>query len=188
VVLYSPAQLPARAALAMFLITWIVSAIGGLYTVVNLFTGLTTPVVPGVVGGFVFAWYISSYITGLWLSLRSMPEDLRPSAPMRALLYAAQLVMLPVFGALESLGVFYAMVKPEKGFHVVKKSGTAMVAAQPAVAGEEDASAGERKLPAPAVTEAAPAKRVPAMASVAAPVATKASAEDIRVRQTQPVR
>jgi len=123
VVLYSPAPLVARAALAMFLITWVVSALGGIYTLVNLFTGLVTPVVPSVLGGFVFAWYVSSYVTGLWLSLRSMPTELKPSAPVRALLYVAQVVLLPVFGALESLGVFYAMVKPERGFHVIKKSG-----------------------------------------------------------------
>jgi beta-1,4-mannosyltransferase len=128
VVLYSPAPLAARAALAMFLVTWIVSAFGGLYTAVNLYTGLATPIVPSIVGAFVFAWYISSYLTGLWLSLRSMPADQRPSAPVRALLYVAQLVLLPVFGALESMGVFYALVKPERGFHVVKKSGQAAVA------------------------------------------------------------
>ncbi|MDT7571922.1 MAG: beta,4-mannosyltransferase [Actinomycetota bacterium] len=123
VVLYSPAPVAARAALAGFLITWVVSAFGGLYTVANLFTGLTTPVVPAVMGAFVFAWYVSSYLTGLWLSLRSMPAELFPSLPKRCVLYVAQLVLLPLFGALESAGVFYAMVKPERGFHVIKKSG-----------------------------------------------------------------
>jgi egghead protein (zeste-white 4 protein) len=134
VVLYSPAPVAARAALAGFLITWVVSAIGGVYTVANLFTGLVTPVVPSVLGAFVFAWYISSYLTGLWLSLRSMPADLLPSLPKRCLLYVAQVVLLPLFGTLESLGVFYAMIKPERGFHVIKKSGEAAEPAAPAAA------------------------------------------------------
>lgn len=125
VVLYSPAPVLARAALAGFLVTWIASAIGGIYTVINLFTGLVTPIVPSVMGGFVFAWYVSSYVTGLWLSLRSMPLDVLPSRPVRALLYVAQVVLLPVFGVLETLGVLYAVLAPERGFHVIKKSGEA---------------------------------------------------------------
>jgi egghead protein (zeste-white 4 protein) len=135
VVLYSPAPVAARAALAGFLITWVVSAIGGLYTVANLFTGLTTPVVPAVMGAFVFAWYVSSYLTGLWLSLRSMPAELLPSLPKRCVLYLLQVVLLPLYGALESAGVFYAMVKPERGFHVIKKSGEAegLASATPAI-------------------------------------------------------
>jgi egghead protein (zeste-white 4 protein) len=132
VVLYSPAPVAARAALAGFLITWVVSAIGGVYTVANLFTGLATPIVPSILGAFVFAWYVSSYLTGLWLSLRSMPADLLPSLPKRCLLYVAQVVLLPLFGTLESLGVFYAMLKPERGFHVIKKSGEATAALDPA--------------------------------------------------------
>ena len=134
VVLYSSAPVAGRVALAFFLITWVVSAIGGAYTFVNLFTGLSTPIIPAVLGAFVFAWYVSSYLTGLWLSLRSMPADVRPSARQRVVLYVAQVVLLPVFGTLESLGVFYAMVKPERGFHVIKKSGEATGAAPPKAA------------------------------------------------------
>jgi egghead protein (zeste-white 4 protein) len=143
VVLYSPAALTARAALALFLITWVVSALGGVYTVINLYTGLVTPVVPRIAGGLVFSWYITSYLTGLWLSLRSMPDDLRPSAPARAMLKVAQVVLIPIFGALESLGVFYALLRPERGFHVVKKSGRATTSVGAQVTGQNVARAGD---------------------------------------------
>ncbi|MDQ6650782.1 MAG: glycosyltransferase family 2 protein [Actinomycetota bacterium] len=122
VCLYAPASLAARAALVMFLLTWVVSAVGGAYTVLNLFTGFVTPTVPKVAGGLVFAWYVTSYLTGLWLSLRSMPADLKPSLRTRVGLYCAQVLLLPVFGTLEAVGVLYAIVRPERGFHVIKKS------------------------------------------------------------------
>lgn len=130
VVLYSPAPVAARAALAGFLITWVVSAFGGLYSLVNLATGLVTPLGPALMGAFVFAWYVTSYLTGLWLQLRSMPADVRPGAWARAGLYVAQVLLLPLFGTLECVGVFYAMVKPERGFHVIKKSGEGVAAAR----------------------------------------------------------
>jgi len=133
VCLYAPATFTARAALVMFLLTWVVSAVGGAYTVLNLFTGFVTPEIPKVAGGLVFAWYVSSYVTGLWLSLRSMPAELKPSRRTRFGLYCAQVLLLPVFGTLEAMGVLYAIVKPERGFHVINKSRLRAAAASRAI-------------------------------------------------------
>ncbi len=124
VCLYAPAPFLARAVLMGFLTGWLLSALGGVYTVVNLFTGYYTPLIPRVLGAVVMAWYVNCYLTGLWLNLRGMPADVQPGRPMRLLLTVAQVILLPVFGVLEGLGVLYALVKPERGFHVVKKRGS----------------------------------------------------------------
>jgi egghead protein (zeste-white 4 protein) len=125
VCLYAPATFVSRLTMMAFLVAWLVSAVGGAYTVVNLLTGFVTPWIPAQLGGFVLSWYLTCYLTGLWLNLRSMPVAERPSPARQALLYAAQVVLLPVFGALEAFGVFLAVARPERGFHVVKKSGSA---------------------------------------------------------------
>jgi len=124
VALYAPAATWARVALMIFLSAWLVSAIGGVYTFVNLFTGLETPLAAQICGGLVFSWYVTTYLTGLWLALRSMPPEIRPSRFHCALLYCAQVLMMPIFGSLEAAGVFMAIVSPETGFHVIKKSGS----------------------------------------------------------------
>lgn len=124
VALYAPSSTWARTALFAFLTTWLVSSIGGVYTFVNLFTGLATPLPAQVVGGLVFSWYVNTYVTGLWLALRSMPPEMRPSRAKCAALYAAQVLLMPVFGSLEAAGVILAIIKPETGFHVIKKSGS----------------------------------------------------------------
>jgi len=125
VCLYAPAPFVARAVLMGFLSGWLLSALGGIYTVINLFTGYYTPLIPRVLGAVVMAWYVNCYLTGLWLNLRGMPADVRPGRGMRLLLTVGQVLLLPVFGILEGLGVLYALVKPERGFHVVKKRGSA---------------------------------------------------------------
>lgn len=127
VALYAPASFMARASLIVFLTTWLMSSIGGLYTFVNLFTGLTTPAFVEVVGALVFSWYLNTYVTGLWIGLRSLPLECRPSRPRSAALYVGQVLLMPVFGALEAAGVLLALVRPETGFHVVQKSGSAGV-------------------------------------------------------------
>lgn len=127
VYVYAPAPLLSRAALLGFLMAWAVSCVGGLYTVINLFTGLTTPAVPHVVGAVVFAWYLATYVAGLHVNLAAMGPGERPSVVRRLLLYAGQVVLMPIFGALEAAGVAYALMKPERGFHVVQKSPTSRV-------------------------------------------------------------
>ena len=125
VALYAPAALWARLVLMLFLSAWLLSAVGGVYTFVNLFTGLSTPWPAEVCGGLVFSWYVTTYLTGLWLSLRSMPPELRPSRLASCGLYVAQVLLMPVFGSLEAAGVFLAVIAPEQGFHVIKKAGSA---------------------------------------------------------------
>lgn len=124
VALYAPAALWARLVLMLFLSAWLLSALGGVYTFVNLFTGLSTPWPAEVCGGLVFSWYVTTYLTGLWLSLRSMAPELRPTRAASCCLYVAQVLLMPVFGSLEAAGVFLAVVVPEKGFHVIKKAGS----------------------------------------------------------------
>ncbi len=131
VCLYAPAPAPVRAALMVFMVTWVASALGGLYTVINGLTGYRTDTMTATLGALVAAWYVSAYLTGLWLNLRAMPAADRPARGRRCVLWVMQLLLLPVFGLLEAAGVVYAIVKPERGFHVVQKSGSSTSAAPP---------------------------------------------------------
>ncbi len=124
VCLYAPAPGLTRAALMSFLVAWVASALGGLYTVVNLVTGIETPPVPAALGAVALGWYLHTYLLGLWLNLRGMPDALRPARARQAGLYVLQVVLMPVHGLLEAAGVLYGLFRPERGFHVVQKSGS----------------------------------------------------------------
>jgi hypothetical protein len=59
-----------------------------------------------------------TYVLGLKLNLDNLP----PVGRVRAAgLYAAQVLLIPVFALFEAVGVIYALVRPEFGFHVIRK-------------------------------------------------------------------
>ena len=105
--------------LMAFMATWTVSGMGVLYTCTNLVLGLRTPTLVAWLGAGCYAWYQTMYLIGLQLNLRHYPEPL--PRWRRAFYYAAQVVLMPVFGALEGAGVLYALARPERGFFVIRK-------------------------------------------------------------------
>jgi egghead protein (zeste-white 4 protein) len=107
-----------RLGLAVSTAVWSVSWLGIIYLYVNLFTGYRVPVAVHAAGNFAFAVYIMTYVLGLKLNLDNLP----PVGRVRAAgLYAAQVLLIPVFALFEALGVIYALVRPEFGFHVIRK-------------------------------------------------------------------
>jgi hypothetical protein len=93
-----------------------------IYTVTNLFLGFRTPPVLAALADLSFVTSAVTYLVGLVVMLREQPR-----LPLwhRAVLYTAQIVLLPVFGILEATGVVVGLVRPEQGFHVVDKSALA---------------------------------------------------------------
>jgi egghead protein (zeste-white 4 protein) len=130
VCLYAPAPTGARVALMAFLVSWMLSAVGAIYTIVNLSTGLGTPAVPSILGAAVLSWYLSAYWVGLRVNLAAMPPEVRPGRAYRALLYAMQFLLFPLFGIAEAAAMVLAAFWPERGFHVVRKSGVGNATAQ----------------------------------------------------------
>jgi beta-1,4-mannosyltransferase len=109
-----------RAGLALFTFLWATTWLALLYAYVQLGLGLRTPPVVAALGDFSLATYITTYLVGLHVNLR---EDDGPPRPRRqvALLYVAQVALLPLFTVLEALGPLTGLVRPERGFTVIRK-------------------------------------------------------------------
>lgn len=124
VVLYAETTLRVRLPLAVFMAVWSVSWIGMLYTVANLFLGLRTAPVLAALADLSLVTSATTYVIGLTVLLRERaPLPLR----VRAALYVAQVALLPAFAVLEAAGVVLGLVRPERGFHVVRKSASTVV-------------------------------------------------------------
>jgi len=135
VALYAPAPWWGRTMMALFMTAWTLSCIGIVYTFANLFLGLYTNVAVAWLAAICFGWYMATYVYGLHLNLRFART--KYAWWKRAVLYAAQVLLMPLYGVLEATGVFFAMVKPERGFHVIEKPARARrdTALAPAFAG-----------------------------------------------------
>ncbi|GAC1368151.1 MAG: hypothetical protein NVSMB32_13220 [Actinomycetota bacterium] len=118
VVLYAETKTWIRLPLALSTTLWAVSWLGMAYALVNLGLGLRWPPPLAWLGDGALAMYTVSYLIGLYVNLRDRP---RMARRRRILLFAAQLVLVPVFTLLEAAAVVYALVAPERQFHVVRK-------------------------------------------------------------------
>lgn len=118
VVTEAPVALRWRIPLAISTAVWSASWVGILYLYVNLFTGFAVPDWVQLCGNVGFATYIATYVLGLHLNLENLPAQGRLRS---AVLYAAQIALIPVFAALEAAGVIYGLVRAETGFHVIRK-------------------------------------------------------------------
>jgi egghead protein (zeste-white 4 protein) len=117
VVRHAPVPFRFRAPLALFTCLWSVSWLSLIYTYINLGTGYYTGSAVQALGNGGLAFFITIYLVGLRANLR-----LKRVARSRALLFfAVQLACVPLFAALEGIGVLYALVRPDHGFHVIQK-------------------------------------------------------------------
>lgn len=119
VVRHAPVALRWRIPLAISVALWSLSPVGVLYTYVRFGIGVQTPAMWIVwVGDLAFAIYVFNYIIGLKLNL----DDWEPIGRVKAaVLYAAVVVLIPIFSLMEVAGVVWAILRPDPGFHVVKK-------------------------------------------------------------------
>jgi beta-1,4-mannosyltransferase len=120
VVLHAPVRLRLRLPLAFFTTLWSVSWLAIIYTYFNLLAGWKTSLVVQAIGNLSLATYVVIYTVGLRTNLTLCDV----SFARKVRLYFAQIACIPVFAILEASAVLYALVKPERGFHVVQKNMT----------------------------------------------------------------
>jgi egghead protein (zeste-white 4 protein) len=118
VVLHAPAGLRWRAPLGVKTTLWALTPFVMLYTIANLFAGVSPPDWIWLMANASLAAFNTFYLIGL---KANMDEHGINGFANRAKLYALQVGLLPVFGAMESFAVLRAIVRPSKGFYVVKK-------------------------------------------------------------------
>lgn len=124
---YAPAPWWSRISLMAFIGTWSMTLFGVLYTLTNLALGLYTPVAIAWLASACYSWYVTMYVEGLALNFRVLGDTI--PRRKRLVYYVAQILLVPVFGMLEAAGVVYAIVRPERGFHVIDKPATTAPAA-----------------------------------------------------------
>ena len=122
---YAPAPWWSRLALVAFIGTWSLTMFGVLYSLTNFALGLYTPPAVAWTAAACYSWYVTMYVEGLALNFRTLGGFSKLS---QAKYYVLQVLLVPVFGLLEGAGVVYAVVRPERGFHVIDKPVTATAA------------------------------------------------------------
>jgi egghead protein (zeste-white 4 protein) len=118
--LYAPVRLRWRFCLAVNTFLWTLAPFAVLYTVAHSFYGFAEPFWVRMCANLSFASFVTLYLVGL---KANMDENsvIGLSRAERAMWTVAQILLLPVFSAIEAVGVLSALVKPATGFHVVKK-------------------------------------------------------------------
>ncbi len=114
----TPIPLRLRAPLLASVLLWGLSWIGWWgVTAAILMTGTRIPLFVFATGVASVSAYVAQYLLGLELNLTQRGVPLQ----RRIVWHVVQLLLTPVFSVLESSAVVYALVRPERGFHVVKK-------------------------------------------------------------------
>lgn len=117
VALFAPVKPRWRISLGINTALWALAPFGLLYTIGHLVYGFQVePWIRALANGS-FASFLTLYILGLRANLAE-----HGITGGRAVGWiAAQAVLLPVFSAMEAIGVLMAILKPAAGFHVVRK-------------------------------------------------------------------
>ena len=115
---HAPVPLRWRLPLGINTIIWALAPLGFLYTITHLFYGTEVPGTVRFLANFAYGTYVVLYVMGLRVNLDEAGER---RWWKRQLWYVAIVLLLPLFSLLEAAGVMYAIVRPDPGFHVVKK-------------------------------------------------------------------
>lgn len=116
--LRAPTALRWRLPLLFFTVLWGAAPIALLYTVLNILVGSAVHGTVRLLADVSFASFLTLYIVGL----RSNLDAAGITAPGQRLGWLTlQLLLAPIFGVFESLGVVAGVLQPPRGFHVVKK-------------------------------------------------------------------
>ncbi len=118
VALYAPVKLRWRACLGLNTLLWGVAPFATLYTLGNLIYSVRINPIITLLASYSLASFVALYITGL---KANMDEHGISGWKRRVMFTLLQIVLLPVYSTMESLGVLWAMFTPAMGFQVVKK-------------------------------------------------------------------
>lgn len=118
VALHAPVKLRWRLCLAINTALWGLAPFAMLYTIGNLAYHVTISPTVRVLASYSFATFATLYVTGLKANL---DEHGVTDWSRRTALTAWTLALLPIFAAMEGLGVLWGLVTTAKGFQVVKK-------------------------------------------------------------------
>jgi egghead protein (zeste-white 4 protein) len=116
--LHVPTKLRWRIGMLISMIAWSLAPLSILYTVSHFFFGGYTD--PGIrmAANFSLAVYVATTLVGLRVNLIDHGITSRARKIKLALTW---LIYLPASSLMEAIGVSYSIVKPAKGFYVVKK-------------------------------------------------------------------
>jgi len=117
-IVHAPVGLRHKFTLAVCMAVWAVSWLSIVSAVALACGRASAPPAAFVIGAGSFSVFVAQYIVGLHLNLAHRGAT---SWPRRASLYVVQVAFIPIFSILEASGVLYALLRPESGFHVVKK-------------------------------------------------------------------
>jgi egghead protein (zeste-white 4 protein) len=115
---HAPVPLRWRLPLGINTIIWALAPLGFLYTVTHLFYGTAVPEAVRATANLAYGTYVVLYVMGLRINLDEAGEH---RWWKRQFWYLSTVLLLPLFSTLEAAGVIYGFVKPEAGFHIVKK-------------------------------------------------------------------
>ncbi|HLH12717.1 MAG TPA: glycosyltransferase family 2 protein [Methylovirgula sp.] len=118
VALHAPVRLRWRFCLGVNTFLWGLAPFAMLYTFGNLLHNVGINPVIRFLASYSFAMFATLYVTGL---KANMDEHGVKDWNRRTVTTVLLLVLLPVFAAMEGLGVLWAMLTPVNGFQVVKK-------------------------------------------------------------------
>lgn len=116
--IHAPVKLRWRISLGLNTIFWTMAPFGALYTIAHFFFGFSHPWWIKLLANFSFVSFFTLYFMGLKANLDEYGIIKRGE---RMRWYATQFLFFPTFSLLESAGVALAILRPTKGFHVVKK-------------------------------------------------------------------
>lgn len=116
--LHAPVRLRWRLLLGVNMAAWALAPFAWGYTIAHFVTGgYVDPLVRALANGS-FAVYIVTTIAGLRVNM----DEHGIRSPLRRLGWCATwLACMPLFSLMESASVAYALARPARGFHVVKK-------------------------------------------------------------------
>lgn len=114
----APARLRWRLTLMVSMLTWALAPLAWAYTIAHFVAGGYTPPVIRALANIGLAVYVTATLVGLRVNM----DDHGIRNRFRRLGWAlAWVVSLPLFSLMEATAVTFAMIRPTKTFHVVKK-------------------------------------------------------------------
>jgi beta-1,4-mannosyltransferase len=117
IALGGPVRWRYRAALGALVGLWAVSWIGVALCWVNLALAIPSPLWVALLADLALAYHVALYVIGLRVNLHASGR----SGPSTLGLYLQQVVLIPLFSVMEAGAVAYGTLKPDTGFHVVRK-------------------------------------------------------------------